>query len=342
MLGGADSDLYVVDNAGDVVVEAPDAGYDSINSTISLYLHGNVEGLYLQAGAGDLFGVGNELANAIAGNEGANLLIGWGGDDSMTGGTGNDILFGVDGADTMLGEDGVDYLAAGSGDDLVFGGNGSDEIWGEEGDDQLSGGDSFEFDILVGGDGNDTLFGDSTQGDYDYLYGNLGDDTFYVDTPADLEFEQPGEGIDTVYANIAGAGFYLHGNVENLTLLGTTPFGVGNELANTLIGNDSDNYLLGGAGNDTLNGKGGGDVLFGEGGADLFVFEAGTGGDVIGDFVSGEDRIDLSALGLSFAELQATFVQDGNIGAILLGHGDLVVLHNVTMSELAAIDFIFG
>jgi Ca2+-binding RTX toxin-like protein len=154
-------------------------------------------------------------------------------------------------------------------------------------------------------------------------------------------FEQPGEGFDRVFANINGAGFYLYDNIEVLILEGNTPFGVGNGLDNSLLGSASGNYLLGGAGNDVLNGRGGNDVLFGESGNDIFQFQPGTGGDVIGDFAIGQDKIDLSAYStLSFAQLQTLFVQNGNVGAIQLPNGDVIVLHNVTMSQLTASDFI--
>ena len=71
-------------------------------------------------------------------------------------------------------------------------------------------------------------------------------------------------------------------------------------------------------------------------------FEAGTGGDVIGDFESGTDTIDLVGYDLDFALLQTMFVQVGNIGAIQFANGDVVVLHNVQMNELVATDFLFG
>ena len=53
----------------------------------------------------------------------------------------------------------------------------------------------------------------------DHLYGGSGDDSYWVDSPADLVFELPDDGISTVYADIVGAGFYLYANIENLILL---------------------------------------------------------------------------------------------------------------------------
>ncbi len=63
--------------------------------------------------------------------------------------------------------------------------------------------------------------------------------------------------------------------------------------------------------------------------------------DVAADLGSESQRIDLRAFGFaSFAQLQSALVQNGDIGAIALGNGDLVVLHNVAMSQLAAVDFL--
>jgi Ca2+-binding RTX toxin-like protein len=103
-------------------------------------------------------------------------------------------------------------------------------------------------------------------------------------------------------------------------------------------GGDGNDSIIDEGGSNTF--RGGNDVLFGELGADTFVFERGTGGDVIGDFVHGTDRIDLRGLGFSFAQLQTAFSQVGTNGAINLGSGDFIVLHNVTMSSLTASDFV--
>jgi VCBS repeat-containing protein len=370
MFGLKGNDTYYVDSLSDLVFEEANGGTDTVVALTSHYLHANVENAtllsyldtfttsYVTSIDQDYFLVGNALNNNLSGNLGDNLIIGGLGDDTLSGDEGNDSLFGEDGADRIEGGLGVDYLVGGAGDDFLRGGSGADALYGGDGNDTLiaerepirdpiSGGDyplgaaDFVTDILVGGAGNDILYANSGLGDYDLMDGGAGNDGYYVDTPDDLTFEAAGGGTDTVYANINGAGYYLYANVENLILEGNTPFGVGNALANRLTGNAIGNYLLGGAGNDTLNGKAGNDVLFGEAGADSFVFERGTGGDVIGDFARGTDKIDLSAFGFaSFAAVQANFSQVGANGAINLGNGDFIVLHNVTMSQLTQGDFI--
>jgi Ca2+-binding RTX toxin-like protein len=346
LYGGAGDDTYVVDQQGDLVFEDPGEGTDSVITTVGFYLYDNIENLRLGTGAGNIFGVGNALANTMIGNEGDNLMIGWDGNDLINGGAGNDALFGVNGDDTITGGDGIDYLVGGSGDDVLDGGNQADAIYGEDGADTLWGGTDFSTDILVGGNGDDILHGDSLGGDslggdYDLMDGGSGDDTYYVDTPADLTFEAVAGGTDTVIADIHGAGYYLYANVENLILTGLTPYGVGNELDNTLTGSALANWLLGGAGADTLNGKGGNDVLFGEAGADTFVFEAGTGADVIGDFQVGVDKIELDGLYTNFTQVQAHMREVSGTTAIDLPNGDIIVLNGVAMASFTASDFVF-
>jgi Ca2+-binding RTX toxin-like protein len=343
LYGEAGNDSYIVDNQADLVFEAAAEGTDSVTASVGHYLYANVENLVLAADAGGIFGVGNALANSITGNGSANLLLGGGGNDAIAGGAGGDSVFGEAGDDVINGDAGVDYLVGGSGNDTLNGGDDADAVYGEDGDDVILGGTGFFTDILVGGFGNDVLMGNSGLGDYDLMDGGAGDDVYRVDTPADLTFEAAGGGTDTVRADINGAGYYLYAHVENLVLEGNTPFGVGNELANELTGSAVANYLLGGLGNDTLNGKGGNDVLFGEGGADIFVFERGTGGDTIGDFAPGADKISLKGLGItSFAQVQGLMVQVGGNSAIDLGLGDFIVLNGVTNAQLSAGDFLFG
>ncbi len=346
LVGGDGDDVYLVDQQADVIVETESGGgRDTVLSAIDFYLYDHVERLILMAGSGDRFGVGTAGFNTLIGNEGANLLIAGAGGDTVEGGGGGDALFGEAGDDFLYGQAGVDYAVGGGGNDLLDGGGDADALYGEDGNDIIEAGTGFVTDILIGGAGDDVLRAISGEAnpDYDLLDGGAGNDSYYVDTGADLTFEAAGGGIDTVYADIpvAGAGVYLYAHVENLVLLGSTAFGVGNELDNSLVGGDSSNFLLGGAGADSINGKAGNDVLFGEGGADVFVFEVGTGGDVVGDFARGVDRIDIRAFGFaSFAQVQTAFIQNGDVGAINLGNGDLIVLHTIQMAQLTAADFL--
>jgi Ca2+-binding RTX toxin-like protein len=337
-LGG---DTYFVDSLADVIYERSAGGVDTVVTSVGFYLYADLENLILTVGAGDLFGVGNGEANNITGNEGNNLIIALVGDDHAYGDSANDIIYGGSGNDTALGAAGLDYLFGGEGDDIVDGGQDADVIYGEDGNDSLTGGSDFVFDMLVGGEGNDTLNGASGFVDFDHLYGGPGNEVYFVDSPADLVFEFAGEGDDTVHADMSGAGYYLSQEIENLVLLGTTPFGIGNGLDNRLTGNAAANYLLGGVGNDTLNGSGGNDVLFGEAGVDTFVFEGGTGGDVIGDFQPGIDKIQLLGLGFSnFSQVQQALSVVGVSSTINLAQGDFIVILGV--AEVAAADFLFS
>ncbi len=172
LVGGLGDDTYVVDNAGDVVVEATAAGTDTVRATAASYTLGaNVENL-TYIGAGNFTGTGNGLANVITGAAGNDTLNGDGGNDQLLGGLGTDTLNGGAGDDTLDG---------GAGNDSLFGDTGNDNLQGGAGDDNLDGGNGV--DVLQGGDGNDTLFGgvgnDTLQGGAgnDFLNGAAGNDT---------------------------------------------------------------------------------------------------------------------------------------------------------------------
>ncbi len=80
-----------------------------------------------------------------------------------------------------------------------------------------------------------------------------------------------------------------------------------------LMGGDGNDNLDGGDGNDTLNGGAGDDDLTGGAGDDTFVFAPGNGDDVIVTFAEADDKIDLSAFGITADELKAAIsVRAGN------------------------------
>jgi glycerophosphoryl diester phosphodiesterase len=108
-------------------------------------------------------------------------------------------------------------------------------------------------DIIVGGDGDDLLWGDRNSRDPGGTVG--GDDLLYG-----------GKGNDR-----------LGGKAGNDQLFGED----GNDL---LWGNDGDDLLWGGNGSD---------ILTGGNGSDIFVLAAGEGTDAIADFQVGIDKIGL-------------------------------------------------
>jgi Ca2+-binding RTX toxin-like protein len=101
--GGAGDDVYIVDNAGDRVVEAyTTGGNDRVESSVSFNLSGlYIETLQLTGGAA-VNGTGNSLAQTIVGNAAANSLVGNGGDDTLDGGAGKDSLTGGAGRDIYV------------------------------------------------------------------------------------------------------------------------------------------------------------------------------------------------------------------------------------------------
>ncbi|MGH8330053.1 MAG: cadherin-like domain-containing protein, partial [Pseudomonas sp.] len=147
MEGGVGNDTYVVGAAGDVVVEASNAGDDLVRASISYTLGSNVERLTL-TGSANINGTGNGLANTLIGNAGNNQLDGGAGNDLIQGGDGNDTLQGGAGNDSLNGDAGNDLLDGGAGNDSMAGGSGDDIYIVDQSGDSLS--------ELAGG-GNDTV-----------------------------------------------------------------------------------------------------------------------------------------------------------------------------------------
>jgi trimeric autotransporter adhesin len=310
MAGGLKEDWYWVDNAGDRVIEAEGEGNDLVYASLDYTLTANVEALWANAGSTGLVLTGNELSNSMVGGAGNDTLNGVAGDDALTGQDGDDILDGGLGTDTMSGDFGndtyyVDYSrdrareAAGGGTDTVYAGVGYtlgdnvEILRANAGSTGLSLTGNKLANSLFGGAGKDRLFGldgdDALDGELgaDTMTGGLGNDTYYVDNAVDRTIEVVREGADKVYASVD---YTLGDNVESL-------WGNAGSAGLALTGNTLANTLVGGAGNDILDGSAGSDTLRGGLGGDAFAFRTRLGKanvDMLADFVSGTDRIELA------------------------------------------------
>lgn len=120
--GGLGNDIFVTDG-GDTIVDAVDAGTDTVRSSVTYNLGANLENLTL-TGAANINGTGNSLSNVIVGNSGINTLNGSSGNDTLIGGAGADILNGGSGDDTFS-YDAADVAVAGN---RISGGTGTDTL----------------------------------------------------------------------------------------------------------------------------------------------------------------------------------------------------------------------
>jgi trimeric autotransporter adhesin len=239
MSGARGNDVYVVDNVGDVVIEAANNGTDIVNTSVSYALGDNVENLTL-TGGGAINGTGNSLANEITGNSGNNVLDGGSGADTMTGNFGNDTYRVDNTGDVVIeaagqGTDTVSssittYTLGGNVENLTlvgfaiegFGnsldnriiGNGSNNaLIGGFGNDFLDG--DFGHDNLDGGDGNDTIIGGF--GD-DSIFGSFGNDTLDGGGGSDyFIFDVRNTGTDVVTEFVVGEDKIVLGNFDPST-----------------------------------------------------------------------------------------------------------------------------
>jgi len=326
MAGGAGNDTYVVDNVGDVVTEALNAGMDSVQSSIGYTLGNNLENLVL-TGTDALNATGNALNNTITGNSGNNLIDGGAGADTMAGGVGDDTYVVDNIGDVVVEADnaGIDTVQASASYTLAS----NIENLALTGAANINGTGNALDNLIVGNSGNNTLTGmegnDTLDGGIgaDTMAGGVGDDTYVVDNADDMVVEAANAGIDTVQS---GVSYSLSDNVENLTLTGATSINAaGNALDNILTGNSGANVLDGGAGADTLIGGQGNDTLLGGMGNDRYVFNPGDGADIIIDTLGG----DILYIGGNLIEANLEGVRDGdNMIVNLFGTTDSITLSN--------------
>ena len=335
MAGGRGNDTYVVDHAGDVVVENAGEGTDRVISSIDYTLSANVENLALTGTA--VSGTGNGLRNSIVGNAADNVLSGGGDNDTISGGDGHDLIDGGTGNDSMSGGTGNDtYVVDSTGDRITeLSGQGNDHVLSSV---SFTLGNHVEHLALTGlsainGTGNslaNTITGNAAnnvldgKAGADILTGGLGDDTYVVDTAGDVLIELAGEGTDTVQSSIS---FVLADHFENLTLTGSAVAGTGNDGNNVIRGNSQSNTLNGGLGADTLIGGNGNDTYTVDD-MDVVVEAAAEGTDTVvtsGTYVLGANVENLTLTGALSINGTGNALANrltGNAGDNILSGGD--------------------
>jgi Ca2+-binding RTX toxin-like protein len=232
--------------------------------------------------------------------------------------------------------------------DIINGLAGDDTISALDGNDTVNGGTGIDF--IDAGDGDDTIVIAGTQAQFDIMYGGAGTDTLMISggRVTLAGFDATVASIEAVQAKRATIVGNAADNVLDFSALASitgivaVDGGNGND---SVTGSQFADTLRGGNGNDILTGNAGNDTLTGGKGIDTFVFGAAFGHDRITDFAVNGTMQDLiqfdSAVFADFASVLANAAQVGKAVVITLDADNSLTLDKVTLSSLAANDFLF-
>ncbi|MDE2378885.1 cadherin-like domain-containing protein [Bradyrhizobium sp.] len=270
------------------------------------------------AAAGDVY---NSIEN-LRGTSFDDTLVGDGNNNVLEGGFGHNTLDGGGGSDT------ASYQHATTGVTVDLGISGVAQTVAAGMQDTLT-----NIENVIGSSHDDTLTGTGSS----VLEGGAGDDHLIGHAAGSdtASYEHAAAGVTVSLAiagpqNTIGAGTDTLTNIANLT---------GSQFNDTLTGDTHDN------------------VLFGNGNSDTFVFNETAGGighDTIGDFISGQDKIQLDYQAFnpadpsSFSTWFATHVTAVNGGDLQIDlntdglhpNQDVILLKNASIGGLQANDFI--
>ncbi len=363
LIGGKGDDTYLVDSAGDIVVEAfsglATGGRDHVMAESSFTLGKNVEDLTILAGGEN--GVGNALDNVLTGSDGAQRLDGLDGRDSLSGKGGEDILNGGADDDTLVGGAGADTLVGGDNTDTAD--------YGAEAEETGPGYTGIKVDLRRDQVIDTTGARDILNG-IERIIGTGKDDTFRTRTTSDAE---PGTGWTELFGG-KGADEFLVSveftdvdggdgtdllDLSSFSLDGDKQFGLvirldkGRATRNDdffnyegkegdtdlvlltgierVVGTSGADVIIGTSGDDTLISNGGNDILDGGAGNDTLV-GGGTAEDALPRFIDSAGEDNYSGIAdLSFRNSQSRVVIDHAAG---LARGDDVDSFDLTYVEL--------
>ncbi|BBP65025.1 calcium-binding protein [Pseudomonas sp. Cab53] len=280
------------------------------------------------------------LQPLINGTSHDDLLVGTDAGESIKAGAGRDTIEAGAGNDRLFGGAGGDTLSGGAGADTFVYNQLSDSYRND------ASGNYSRRDLITDFNGNDhdmidvsalafTGLGNGYNGTLKVVLNLAGDTTALKSLEADANGNRFEILLSGNHVSELNASSVLFAPPSNATTVTTpqpiTPVNLaGDDKANTLYGYWGDDTLAAGAGNDTLEGNAGNDVLTGGLGADKltggtgndrFVFTssgdsyAGSS-DLITDFIWGEDKLDVSALGV-------TGLGDGRNGTLRMTYDEI-------------------
>jgi Ca2+-binding RTX toxin-like protein len=293
------------------VVQLGTSGKDRFNE------RGEDEAYYINAGMGDDRVTGGLDRDFLVGGAGNDRLEGREGDDVFIGGTGKDQIIGGVGDDTAIfnvSTDGADRVKLGTGLDMVNVAASSPTqqvrltfTSAEVGNDVV-----FDGDTMTNQDGGLAvrLQAEDSSGNLTGLISRYDDEGIRFDsTTLGVTFDvrdlvsgvQRGDQFDVVQLGTSGNDTFDESGEADAYYINA---GMGDD---GLVGGLDRDFLVGGAGNDRLDGREADDSLIGGAGTDVFIFSDEAGNDRVLDFVSGTDKIDLSAFAdVDFADIQTT------------------------------------
>jgi YD repeat-containing protein len=252
LIGGSGNNTFVINNVNDVIIEAPNAGIDTVMTSVSYVLPANVQNI-TAAGTANVVLQGNDLGNVITANDGNDTLIAGSGPAILIGGAGNDTFVINNTADVVQAKAGgintiqtsVSFTASANVKNLTGTGN-ADLV--------LTGNDLAN--VITANSGNDTLI---AGGGVATLIGGAGNNTFMINNINDIIVERPNNGIDTVVTSVS---YVLPADVENITGAGKADIALtGNSRNNVITANDGNDTLIAGTGVATLVGGAGNDTF---------------------------------------------------------------------------------
>lgn len=284
MEGGMGDDFYIVDNAGDLVVELAGEGHDTVRSRINSYtLPDDVEDLFYDGNSGATLN-GNYGVNLIQGGARKDIIDGRGGSDILNGGRGDDRIIVGTGSDGTIVDGGAEI------DTLVVTGtvrigkiSNIEKVELQGGANLMLSGAQWASSFGAGGasfNGNGVVTISLAPGQ------TFADTLTPIQVGAGVTVRINGTAGTDQINGVMNAGNNIHAGAGDDVIRG-------GDLADTINGAAGNDSILGGGGADVIFGGNGDDKIYGDAGADTL--SGGAGADIFRYMAMDESGVGLAA-----------------------------------------------